>query len=209
MKNLKLKIACLSVIIALITSGLIPQPLLAQNTYRLSPGKDAAITVLGSSNVHDWTMTASTMESRGEFNFEGGTLRSLLAFNFSVDAKSLKSDHESMDTRTYKTIKADQYPKITYKLTHAVITAMQKNKYSIRTTGELRIAGATQTIVILVSAVVNPDNSISCSGSQKIKLTDFNIDPPSFMLGAMKVKNDLTIQFNLIYKNNQLLTQTN
>jgi hypothetical protein len=51
-----------------------------------------------------------------------------------------------------------------------------------------------------VTAVVNADNTITCSGSKKIQLTDYGIKPPTFMLGAMKVYNDLTIQFNLIYK---------
>ncbi len=64
------------------------------------------------------------------------------------------------------------------------------------------IAGVTQTIAMTVNAVVNSDNTITCSGSETLKLTDYKIDPPSFMLGAMKVKNDLTIQFNLVYKNN-------
>jgi polyisoprenoid-binding protein YceI len=147
------------------------------------------------------------MESQGDFKFEGGTLHSVHSFSFSLEAKSLKSDHESMDNRTYKTIKADQFPKITYKLGSAVVTVVQKNKYSIKTTGELTIAGTSQTIEMIVNAVVNADNTITVTGSQKIKLTDYKIDPPSFMLGAMKVKNDLTIQFNLQYKNNQLITK--
>ncbi len=114
-----------------------------------------------------------------------------------------------MDNRTYKTLNADKYPKITFKLNSAVVTTLQKNKYLIKATGDLVIAGTSQTIVLDVTAVVNADKTISCTGSEKLKLTDYKIEPPSFMLGAMKVKNDLTIQFNLIYKNNQLLTNAN
>ena len=36
--------------------------------------------------------------------------------------------------------------------------------------------------------------------SKKIKLTDYKIDPPSYLLGAMKVANELTIQYNLTFK---------
>ena len=209
MKNFKKQVAALSVIIAVIVFGLTPNELKAQAIYKLSAGKDVKIDVLGSSNVHDWTMTSSAMESQGDFKFEGGNLHSLLSFSFSLDARSLKSDHESMDNRTYKTIKADQYPKITYKLNSATVTQVQKNKYSIKTTGNLIIAGASQTIVMIVTAIVNPDNTINCTGSERLKLTDYKIDPPSFMLGAMKVKDDLTIQFNLEYKNSQLLSKAN
>src|SRR5476651_716109 len=111
--------------------GALPQGLMAQ-TYKTYPGKDAVVKVLGSSNIHDWTMTATGVESQGEFKFEGDQLRSLHAFSFSVEAKSLKSEHESMDNRTYKTIKADQYPKITFRLGSALITPVQKNKYTIK-----------------------------------------------------------------------------
>lgn len=179
----------------------VPQLAKAQSVYKLVNGADASvIKVLGSSNVHDWVMKSSTMESQGNFKFEGDVLHSLTAFSFSVEAKSLKSEHESMDTRTYKSMKADKYPKVIYKLNSAVITQEQKNKYLVKTTGDLTIAGVTQTIIMDITAVVGADKSITCTGSEKLKLTDYKIDPPSFMLGAMKVKNDLTIQFNLLYK---------
>jgi polyisoprenoid-binding protein YceI len=105
-------------------------------------------------------------------------------------------------------MKVDQYPKVSYKLTSATVTPVQKGKYTIKATGELTIAGVSQTIVMTINAVTNADNTITCTGSEELKLTDYKIDPPSFMLGAMKVKNDLTIQFNLNYKNSQLLTKT-
>jgi len=209
MKNLTRRITAITIVMAAIIFLTIPQCLMAQVNYKLLPGKDAGIKVLGSSNIHDWTMTATGIESQGEFKLEGDQLRSLTAFSFSVEAKSLKSDHESMDNRTYKTINADKFPRIAYKLNSAVVTEVQKNKYAIKATGELTISGATQTIVLNVTAIVNSDNTITCTGSQKIQLTDYKIDPPTFMLGAMKVKNDLTIQFNLVYKNTQLLTKTN
>ncbi len=209
MKNFKKKLSAITIIIAAILLGLLPQTLMAQAKYKLAPGPNTIIKVLGSSNIHDWTETLSAIESQGDFKFDAENLRAVTSFTFSADAKGLKSEHESMNSRTYKTIKADQFPKITFKLNSAIVTAEQKNKYLIKATGDLTIAGATQTVVLNVTAVVNPDNSITCTGAQKIKLTDYKIDPPSFMLGAMKVTNDLTIQFNLQYKNNQLLTKTN
>jgi polyisoprenoid-binding protein YceI len=85
-------------------------------------------------------------------------------------------------------------------LLSATVSGVTKDKFLIATKGELTIAGVTQTISMDVNALLNTDNSITCSGSEKIKLTDYGIKPPTFMLGAMKVYNDLTIQFNLIYK---------
>jgi len=208
MKILTNRIVAISILITAVIMGAMPENSQAQAIYKLVPANDVNIKVLGTSNVHDWVLTSAILDSQGEFKLDNDQLRSLTAFSFSLNAKSLKSEHESMDNRTYKSMKADQYPKVIYKLTAAVIAPLQKNKYSIKATGDLTIAGVTQSITMTVSATVNPDNTITCSGAENIKLTDYKIDPPSFMLGAMKVKNDLTIQFNLIYKNYQLLTKT-
>jgi len=206
MKNSK-KNLTIYVVFIMALAVAIPQLTRAQSAYKLSLNKDVSIKVLGSSNVHDWNETSTVMESQGDFKLsEDGQLISLTTFSFSLNAKSLKSDHEMMDSRTYKAMKADQYPKITFKLSSAVITPVQKNKFNIKASGDLTIAGVTQNIPIDVIAVVNPDNSLTCTGSKKIKLTDYKIDPPSFMLGAMKVANDLTIEYTLTYKKANLLT---
>jgi polyisoprenoid-binding protein YceI len=196
-----IKLLAFAIIIAGISCLLLPQFLKAQGNDRSYTGSDMVIKVLGTSNVHDWSMTSMAATSQGDFKFnEQNQLKSLNSFSLSLDVKSLKSEHSSMDTRTYKAINADQYPKIVYKLTSAVVSPIAGNKYLIKTKGELTIAGATQTISMDVTALVGTNNTISCTGEEKIKLTDYKITPPSFMLGTMKVYNDLTIQFTLIYK---------
>lgn len=186
--------------IATLVFLLSPQVMMAQTIYKITPNKNTSITVSGESNVHDWEMTSTSVESQGTFKFNAkDELTNLSSFNFSVLAKSLKSGKSSMDTRTYKSLKADDFSKIIYKLTFAEITMVQANKYAIQTTGLLTIAGKTQTISMKVMALVNADQSISCHGTEQLKLTDYGIEPPSFMLGAMKVGNDLVIKFDLNY----------
>lgn len=198
--KLKIQQPWLTLKIVMLLFVLSPMAIMAQTAYKLVPGKNNTIKVLGKSNVHDWTMNSTGIESQGAFKFNtNGELIDLVSLKFMVQAKSLKSEKESMDTRTYKSLKADLFPKITYQLTFASITMVQANKYSIQTTGNLTIAGKTQTISMKVSALVNMDGSISCHGAEKLMLTDYGIEPPSFMLGAMKVGNDLVIQFDLTY----------
>lgn len=178
----------------------VPQIAAAQVTYQLVQSTAVVIKVSGKSNVHNWTMTTKAIESQGKFKLNGDNLADVTSLNFTVAAKSLKSGKSSMDNRTYKTIKADQYPNITYKLTSATVSHINQNNYLIKTKGELIIAGVTQPINVSVNATVNADNTITCTGTENIKLTDYGIKPPSFVLGTMKVYNDLAIQFTLIYK---------
>jgi polyisoprenoid-binding protein YceI len=176
----------------------------AQGTYKLNGSKENVVKVSGKSNVHDWAMTAQNPTCEADFGALSATEnipKSLTSLSFSVNAKSLKSEHTSMDTRTYKVIKADEFPKVTFKLTNAVITLVSKSKFSAKTTGSLTIAGVSKTVTLQVNGTVNADQSITCTGTQKLKLTDYSIQPPSFMLGAMKVGDELSIAFNLTLKN--------
>ncbi len=172
-----------------------------QAQYKLSTAKENTVKISGGSNVHGWTMIAQNPvceASFGAVSTDENTPKSLTSLSFSVNTKSLKSEHSSMDGRTYKTLKAEQFPKITFKLSNATITPV---KFSVKANGTLTIAGSSKAITMVVYGEVKEDGSINCTGQQKLKLTDFNIQPPSFMLGAMKVDNDLTIDYNLTFKN--------
>lgn len=172
----------------------------AQTLYQLSPRANNLVKVMGTSNVHDWSMTAKQLEGTGTFSFNArGEMTDVTALRFTMGAKSLKSGKSSMDDRAYKTLRATEFPKISYQLNFATVTMVQANRYSIQTTGILTIAGKTQSFSMRVVALVNADGSISCHGSEKLMLTDYGIEPPSFMLGAMKVGNNLVIRFEFDY----------
>jgi hypothetical protein len=36
-----------------------------------------------------------------------------------------------------------------------------------------------------------------CKGSKKIKMTDFNVEPPSFMFGSVKTGDEITVTFDV------------
>lgn len=195
MKKTNKRAAIIHLIIAVSIFLAVPQQLKAQATYKLSPG--SKIKVLGTSNVHDWTMTSSAAESQGQFDLAA---HSLTGLTLRVPFTTLKSEHTSMDDRTYTAVNAKKYPDISFKLTAAEVLPGDNNTYLIKAKGDLTISGVTKPISLEVTAVTNGDNALTCSGSKKIQLTDYGIKPPTFMLGAMKVYNDLTIQFDLIYK---------
>ncbi|MEO6520818.1 MAG: YceI family protein [Mucilaginibacter sp.] len=199
-----------SLIIASVLAAVCFYTAKAQTAYKLSASPENVIKVLGSSNVHDWEMKSSTLVCEADFVTAGGEVRSLKTLSFTVNAKTLKSEHSSMDDRTYKTIKANDFPQISFKLSSATISQGEKSRFTIKATGTLTIAGVSKVVTLQVNGDTKADQSILCTGEEKIKLTDFKITPPSFMLGAMKVKDDLTIQYTLNFKNsNKIVSQIN
>jgi hypothetical protein len=186
----------LAVIFLLAISG----PLRAQDAYRLA---DPDVKVLGTSNLHNWSMEAKDLSCSAKFTFgpsTGSTPTALTSFDLTIPVHNLKSGESSMDSRAYTAMKADKFATITYASASSVIVPGQNGQFQIKSTGNLTIAGVTQSVVVTASCHANADGSIACSGSQQVKMTDYQIKPPSFMLGALKTGDALTINFSLILK---------
>lgn len=166
----------------------------AQTSYRIMPG--SKISVNGTSNIHDWTMLATSFSSEGILTLKGEQLTDLSALSFSLPVTNLKSKDDLMNTRAYKTLKSTQFSKITFKLSQANITSSQK---MINATGNLTIAGKTNQITLLTNYVVNGEE-ITFKGSKPIKMSDYGIKSPSFMMGALKTGNEVSIDILLKLK---------
>lgn len=166
----------------------------AQNGVRSSD-----IKVLGSSNLHDWKMKAQSTNVSAKFDVKPGTnqLTDISALSFTMPVKGLKSDESLMDSRAYGTLKADKYDKITFNMSSAVVTPAANNQYVVKATGNLTISGVTKPVTLVANGVVNPDKSITITGAQKIKMSEFGVKPPTFMLGALKVADVVTVEYNL------------
>ena len=181
----------------LVVSGFLITNVSAQTTFKTTAGE---ITVKGLSNIHDWEMKTENANVNAQLVMSNGDLVSMKSLDFTMQVKSLKSGQSIMDTRAQKAMKAGANPNITYKLSSATVTPSSKGKYTIKTEGNLAISGVTKAVSMTVNGALNADGSVTITGSHKMKMSEFKIPPPSYMLGAMKVYDDLVISFNLKLK---------
>jgi len=180
---------------------------LAQSTYKIQETKDIDMKLSGTSTLHNWVMNAQNTTGVADFVFKSSgnkELISLTSLTFSLLVTDLKSGEKGLDKNAYKALKADQYKDIDYKLTSAVIMPENEGKYLIKTKGKLTIAGVTKETEMNVYAVVNKDGSITCTGSDKLNMTDYSVKPPKFLLGAMKTGDAITLNYTLLYKKETL-----
>jgi polyisoprenoid-binding protein YceI len=169
----------------------------AQTNYKI--GNKPVMTLYGTSTMHDWTMTANAFTANAQITLSSDNqLTGFNALTVTLPIQNLKSEHDGMNDNAYETLKSDKYPNIVFALKAATVTASGGNKYQIKALGSLSIAGASKTVILNAAAQVNADGSVSCSGTVPLKLSDFNIERPSFMLGTMKVGDALTLNYALI-----------
>jgi hypothetical protein len=171
----------------------------AQDAYQVA---DPEIKVLGTSNLHNWSMEAKDIACSAKFTFVPGSSlpQSLTALDLAIPIHNLKSGESLMDSRAYTALKADKFGTITFTSASAVIVPGQRNQFQVKSTGTMTIAGVGRPVVLTVACQVNVDGSITCSGSQELKMTEYQIKPPSFMLGALRTGDVLTINYSLVLK---------
>ena len=188
-------ISSLLVVTLLLGITAIAQEAAAQSPYKVIT--TSQIKVSGTSNLHDWDMSANNFACEGDFTVSNGILKDLSSMTFTLPVTSLKSKEKLMDTRAYKALNAEKFKTITFKLTDATVVPQQK---IIKATGNLTISGVTKPVTIQSTYVVNEDGSITCKGSKAIKMSSHGMKAPSFMMGALKTGDDVTIDILLKLK---------
>ena len=101
-----------------------------------------------------------------------------------------------MDNNAYKALKTSSAKNISFVLSSANISQVNETTYLIRAIGKLTVAGTTRETDIEASMKYSaPDKGFIVTGSKKLKMTDYNVKPPSFMMGAVKTGDEITISF--------------
>lgn len=175
---------------------------LAQTTYKVKETKDVDVKLLGTSTLHDWEMNAKSTTGEAQFIFKSGSETDLVAIkslSFVLLVKDLKSDNEGLNKNAYDALKTKEHKEIRYQLISSTLS-IEKEGYLIKSKGNLTIAGVTKEITMNVLCVMNDDGTIASKGLYQLNMTDYLVNPPSFMWGAMKTGNALTLEFNVVYE---------
>jgi hypothetical protein len=161
--------------------------------------ESVSIELAGTSSLHDWTEKSEKGTGNAVFAVNSNDrVTSLSAMTFTIAAESLKSDHKAMDKNTYKALKTDANPNISFVLTSAKITPLEGDNYQVKCEGKLTIAGTTNNTDITGTGKYNAaDKSFTVKGSKKMKMTDYQVKPPTVMLGTIKTGNDITVSYTI------------
>lgn len=160
--------------------------------------KESSLTVLGTSSLHDWHITAEQQSGKIIFkNLETGDVDKCTV---DIAVESLKSGKSSMDKNTYKALNSSSYKTISFQLIEVKETLSKGNgKFTVKADGDLTISGVKKRIPLEFTLNI-VGNKITLTGEKKIKMTDFKIDPPKALLGTITTGDDITIKFSTIFK---------
>ena len=172
----------------------------AQARATLAPA--SKMWIEGTSNVHDWKMEATQIDAQIELDAAGlaaAPAQMLKSVKLTIAAKALKSEHDKMDENARKALKADKNPEIIYMLKAIeAVTAETKDGFTLKAAGTLTIAGVENAVTADIVATRQADGTIKATGTVPVKMTAFQMKPPTAMLGAIRCGDEVKVKFDLV-----------
>jgi len=112
---------------------------------------------------------------------------------------SFDCGHRIMNRDFHQALGGEKSPYIEIKLLEArPLTSTQRTQNGkIRIEISIKINGRVKNTDLVVEYSTSDHLSYSIVGSKNLKMSDFGIDPPSPALGLVKVRDQVTINFNL------------
>jgi len=174
---------------------------------QLAVAPSGSLRVFGDSTLHKWDSTATVVAM--SFTLADGAppvlsdaikAAQVKGMEVHIPVAGLKSGESGLDKNMLKAMSADKFPEVVYKLgTYALGKPSDGGAVVAKTTGELTIAGTTKTVSMDVEFRLGAGEA-EARGSCTLNMSDYGIKPPTLMLGAIKVRDPVTIRFDLLLK---------
>lgn len=164
----------------------------AQEEYHLISGSQ--ITIEGTSNLHDWETHTESIRGDAQLKVEKGQVESVGDVKVNIPVKSIESGKNIMDNKTFDALKGNKYPNISFVMNKVETTTPDK----VSIVGNLNIAGVSHPVKINADYSIH-GQTVQFQGKLPVRMSQFNIDPPTALFGTLKTKDEVTIAYKAVF----------
>jgi len=167
----------------------------------------AALWLEGSASIVDYRCYARSLEGAGIIQNIAQPTQNIqghgdVHIKVTVPVKALECGKKKMNRDMYEALKADEHPRISYRLLEADLLNRSSNPDStgwmkIKTVGLLTIAGVTDTTELVVDGQVVGRDRFRVKGTKPLNMHTFDIKPPTALFGLIKADERLTVHFDV------------
>ncbi len=154
----------------------------------------------GDSTVRSFRCDAKRVETKLKGLDQAGSMDALAKSEIDGAVKILVSSLDcangTMNEHLQDALKMRQHPEIALRVQSVQLGARNGDNVKITANGDLTLSGQTRPVVIN-GVARQTATGLVMQGEHRLKMTEFGVKPPSLMLGTMKVKDDVTVGFEL------------
>ncbi len=174
-----------------VTAGIVGLALL-QGDQASAQRSSVDFTVSGTSTVRGWTceVAGSAEVTAGSGAAVRGLADGVQAATLTVPVGDFVCPDEEMTEHLLEALRPDEFPEITFRLVR-----YEASGQGAATTGTLTILDATRGVSFPLS--LTPSGSgVRIAGEVALDMTAYGVEPPVVMLGLMRVRPNIRIQFS-------------
>ena len=162
------------------------------------------ISIKGSSNVNEFELinVSPSISEASETATKNGSFREI---QIAVDDFTGPNDRMIQDFK--EMVDAGNYPFIKIFIEQKELADFDETTGLTNFKTEISIAGVSREYVVPCRVESNLEKGYLLGGSFTLKLTDFEIDPPQKLMGLVKVKNKVFINFVFNFDTEEILTK--
>ncbi|MGC9470832.1 MAG: YceI family protein [Bacteroidales bacterium] len=181
-------------------------PGLAGETYNMVKSNSRVI-LHGTSSLHDWEMQLESMLCTISFEEEGNRITGIESIRFTGNAASLASDRKLMDKKAHEPLRTDEHPEIVFRYLSQAEFFPKGNRFKGTVIGQLTLAGNTRNVSVPLQGSFLENGQIRVEGEVSLNMTDFDVDPPTALMGTLKTGDTVRVEFTFFFeRGNQEIT---
>lgn len=171
------------------------------------PTGDSRLWINGRSNVHDFTCEAGNIDgfARLDDPVSPGNEREAPAYpsqgeiQVEIPVASFDCGRERMNRDFREALLADQHERITFQYQALEqLEALDDTTYRITIAGSLSVAGTTRKISTAARGYRLDSDHLRVEGSTRLSMEDFNVEPPTALMGLVRVDDTLRVHYDLL-----------
>jgi hypothetical protein len=172
--------------------------------HRLIVLPSSKLTIVGKTNVNSFTCAIAEYCGTDTLVLHEGGKNVRPVFvkgSVGLDASTFDCGMAMMTSDFRRTIKSDEYPAIVIDFISFERTPRYEHKVeTFKGILKISLAGVTRLFEVDCSIEAKPNGNIHLKGGRQFTFADFGLTPPSRMMGAIKVYDELKVSFHLVLK---------
>jgi polyisoprenoid-binding protein YceI len=171
---------------------------------QLSLQPQSKLWVEGGSSIKSWSCKAEDVDATVEAASAGAVTKTLAGekaistVDVIVPTEKMDCGNGTMNDHMRNALKTKDFKTISFKLTSYEVS---KSPDGIGGTlnGTLTLGGVKKPIAIPATGM-DLGGALRVTGTYNLKMTDYELTPPSLMFGRIKVRDEVTVKFDLVLK---------
>lgn len=172
----------------------------SMNAYVTS--EDSRMWVGGTSTLHDWECPVNDFSAEIRAAEDGESLASIGAIVVTANVEAIECEKSKMNRKLQDALESDDFPEVVFEAESAEILAGDEGP-SASAAGTLTMAGETRDLSVDATITRTEDGQLLLTGRAPILLSNFDIDPPSALLGTIKTGDEVFVRFEVVLTEKQ------